>query len=162
MTGRGPDEASGAEVSATPAPVETVPAGPHRRGANDETLHRMELAISLVLRIGVLTSVVVVLAGLVLVLVHHPAYARLSNGPSYQYVIHHLAPPHTLSGLGRSVGRGTGRGLVMLGLAILILTPVLRVAVGVVSFGLERDLPMTLVTLFVLGVLIGSFILGGV
>ena len=50
----------------------------------------------------------------------------------------------------------------MLGVLILILTPILRVAVGVLSFLYEKDPPMALVTLYVLVVLVGSFFLAGV
>jgi uncharacterized membrane protein len=122
----------------------------------------MEFAISLVLRIGVLSSVAVLLAGLGLMFAHHPDYARLTGGISYHVLTGPGARfPHTFSELGRALARGEGRGVVVLGLVVLVLTPVLRVAVGVLSFALERDLPMTLVTLFVLGVLLASFFLGG-
>jgi uncharacterized membrane protein len=60
-----------------------------------------------------------------------------------------------------AVGHGGGPALVMLGLLLLILTPVMRVAVSVVSFALDRDRRYVLITLTVLGVLIGSFALGG-
>jgi uncharacterized membrane protein len=50
---------------------------------------------------------------------------------------------------------------VVLGVLLLILTPILRVAVGVLSFMYEKDAPMTVVTLYVLAVLIASFFLAG-
>jgi len=49
----------------------------------------------------------------------------------------------------------------MLGLLLLIATPVLRVMVSVVAFALERDRRFVLITGAVLCVLIGSFAIGG-
>jgi uncharacterized membrane protein len=48
----------------------------------------------------------------------------------------------------------------MLGLLLLIATPVLRVAVSVIGFALDRDRLFVLITLAVLAVLIGSFAIG--
>lgn len=125
-------------------------------------IRRVELAISLVLRIGVTLSVAVIATGLGLMFAHHGEYATWTGHFSY----HRLTSPgsrfpHTFSELDASLRRGDGEGLVVLGLLLLIATPVLRVAVSVLSFVYERDKAMTLVTLFVLAVLVGSFFLGG-
>lgn len=139
--------------------------GAGRGGAysEDEAQRHLEVVISLVLRAGVAISVALVLAGLVLSFVHHPRYVGLSGGVGYRGLLARPgAIPRSMSGIGRALRRGDGRGLVMLGLAVLILTPVVRVAVGVVGFVSQRDLPMALVTLFVLAVLVLSFLLAGV
>jgi uncharacterized membrane protein len=128
----------------------------------DQKVRRVELAISYLLRGGVLLSVALVAAGLGVSFSQRPGFATLTGPTSYRQA---LPPaygfPHSLGQLASALGRGDGRGLIGLGLIILIATPVLRVAVGMLGFAYEKDPPMTIVTLFVLCVLIGSFFLGG-
>jgi uncharacterized membrane protein len=129
----------------------------------EEKVRKVELAISLVLRVGVVLSVLVIAGGLGLMFAHHSAYLPLRGDFSYKALTSRGTPfPHSFASLGHSVAKGDGRGVVVLGVLILILTPVLRVAVGVLSFIYEKDPPMALVTLFVLAVLVGSFFLAGV
>ena len=129
----------------------------------EEKVRKVELAISLVLRVGVVLSVLVVAGGLGLMFAHHSAYLPLRGDFSYKALTSRKTPfPRSFASLGHSLANGDGRGVVVLGVLILILTPVLRVAVGVLSFIYEKDPPMALVTLFVLAVLVGSFFLAGV
>jgi len=132
-----------------------------RPAAEEALLRKVELAISLVLRIGVAVSVALVLAGLGLTFAQHASYASLTNGVSYHHLTSHSTPfPHTLGALFHDVAIGNGRGIIGLGLIVLILTPVLRVAVGALSFVFEKDPRMAAITFFVLIVLLGSFVLG--
>ena len=125
-------------------------------------VRRVELAISLVLRVGVLASVLVIAVGLGLMFAHHGSYLSLTGPLSYRALTSATTSfPHSFGALGHALAHDEGRGIVVLGVLILILTPVLRVAVGVVSFAYEKDAPMALVTLFVLAVLVGSFFLAG-
>ncbi len=127
-----------------------------------EKVRKVELAISLVLRIGVVVSVVIVAAGLVLMFAHHPDYLWLHGPVSYQALTSTSTPfPHSFGALWHSLAQGEGQGVILLGVLVLILTPVVRVAVGVLSFLYEKDLPMALVTLLVLALLVGSFFLAG-
>ncbi len=129
----------------------------------EEKVRKVELAISLVLRIGVVISVVVIAVGLGLMFAHHPAYLPIRGHFSYKELTSKSTPfPHSFASLGHSIVQGDGRGIVVLGVLILILTPVLRVVAGVVSFLYEKDPPMALVTFYVLVVLVGSFFLAGV
>lgn len=128
----------------------------------DARVRRVERVISLVLRVGVVVSVGVTAAGLALMFVHHPEYGTLTGRFSYHRLTSPSSTfPHTLSQLGSYLGAGQGRGLVVLGVLLLIATPVLRVAVSVVAFVYQRDPAMTVVTSVVLGVLVISFVLGG-
>ncbi len=132
-----------------------------RHPADERVVHQMERAISLLLRGGVLVSTGLMLAGLILIFVHHPGYSRLSGGVPYRAVTSPSVPaPHTFSELGNALASDQGRGLVVVGLVVLILTPVLRVVVGMLGFARLRDLPMALVTLGVLCVLVASFFVG--
>lgn len=154
-------------------PADQPAAGPERSGHRrqltaaeaaemEDKVRKVELAISLVLRVGVVVSVVVVAAGLGLMFSHHSAYLSITGHFSYQQLTSkHTTFPHSFSALGHSIATGDGRGIVVLGVLILILTPILRVAVGVLSFVYEKDPPMAIVTLYVLIVLIGSFFLAG-
>jgi uncharacterized membrane protein len=127
-----------------------------------EKVRQVEVVISLVLRIGVVVSVAVIAVGLGLMFAHHGAYAAIHGHFSYQQLTSRTTRfPHTFSSLGHSIARWQGRGIIVLGVLILILTPVLRVAVGVLAFIYEKDTPMTLITLYVLAVLVGSFFLAG-
>ena len=161
---RGPDSAG----SATPSGDLQV-SGRHRHlspaevAAMEEKIRKIEFAISLVLRVGVILSVSVIAIGLAVMFYHHGDYTSITGHVSYRSLTSRTTPfPHTLGQLRTSLAHGDGRGVVVLGVFLLILTPILRVAVGVVSFLYEKDVPMALVTLFVLVVLIGSFFLAGV
>lgn len=139
------------------------PLSPEEAAVMEEKVRKVEVAISLVLRVGVVLSVAVIAAGLGLMFAHHSDYVPISGHFSYRNLTSKTTPfPHSFSALGHSIAAGDGRGIIVLGVLILILTPVLRVAVGVLSFLYEKDPPMALVTLFVLVVLIGSFFLAGV
>lgn len=126
----------------------------------DEKVRKTEGAISIVLRVGVMLSVFVVIVGLVMMFAHNGDYVALHGGISYRELTSVTTPfPHSFDALWHSIAAGEGQGIVLLGILILILTPVLRVAVGVVSFLYEKDLPMALITLYVLVVLVGSLVL---
>ncbi len=129
----------------------------------EDKVRKVELAISLVLRVGVTLSVGVISVGLALMFAHHSAYTAITGDFSYKALTAQNTPfPHSFAALAHSIDRGEGRGIVVLGVLLLILTPVLRVAVGVLSFLYEKDLPMALITLCVLAVLVGSFFLAAV
>jgi len=135
---------------------------PEEAAAMEEKIRRIEIAISLVLRIGVTLSVIVLGVGLGLMFSHHPQYATLTGSTSYHSLTSPSTSfPHSFSALGHALAEGKGQGVVVVGILILILTPILRVAVGVLSFIYEKDPPMTVVTLYVLAVLILSFFLAG-
>lgn len=106
----------------------------------------LEFLISWVLRAGVLLSAVIMLVGLVLVLVH-PAGLPLARPAGFAQVFLGLA-------------RGNPLAVIDLGILILVLTPIARVLLSVLIFLRERDLTYTAITLFVLLVLIISFLLG--
>ena len=148
-------------VEGMPDQVSTGRDRVHHRQVDEEKLRRVETAISYVLRIGVVASVITVLIGMVMVFRQHPGYASITGKVSYHIVSGPSTRfPHTLGQLGTALSQGTGDGVIVLGLIILLATPVLRVAVGVLSFIYEKDPPMTIVTLLVLAVLIASFFLG--
>ncbi|MCA1842188.1 MAG: DUF1634 domain-containing protein, partial [Actinobacteria bacterium] len=104
-------------------------AGVHDRPSDDDRVRQVELAISTLLRVGVLTSLLVVLAGTVMTFVHHPHYLS-----SRHDLVHLTKPgaefPHTLPSVIHGLEHSQGRAIVMAGILLLIATPVLRVAVS--------------------------------
>lgn len=165
MTTHNADDAS---QSSAQSSDERAPSGRHRQltpeqaAAMEDKIRQVEIAISLVLRIGVSVSVIVVAVGLGMMFAHHSPYTSITGSYSYSHLTSRTTSfPHSFSQMGTAIAAGEGRGVVVLGVLLLILTPILRVAVGVLSFIYEKDPPMTIVTLYVLAVLIASFFLAG-
>ena len=120
---------------------------------------KAEILISRLLRTGVAVSAVLVVAGMVIVFQHHPLY-RTSHDDLASLTSASGEYPHQVRDVLHSVRNGRGQGVAMLGLLLLIATPVLRVAVSIAIFALERDWLFTMITTLVLGLLLLSFALG--
>ena len=112
---------------------------------------RIEQTVGNLLRVGVVISAAVVLVGAALFRVQHgrqaPHYGTFRGEPSE---LRHVG------GIVTGALAGEPRGLIQLGLLLLIATPVARVAFSVAGFASERDHAYVLITLLVLGVLFFS------
>jgi uncharacterized membrane protein len=130
----------------------------------EETIGKIERVVSGVLRVGVVASSLVIASGIAVSLVDTPSRRAFTRSiPGLRRGLLHPAGaqgPHSVAAIVQGLGHGSGTAMVMLGLLFLILTPVMRVAVSVVSFALEHDRRFVLITLAVLVVLIGSFAVG--
>lgn len=128
------------------------------REPSAELVRKVELLISHLLRIGVVSSLIVVVIGLAISFVHHPDYL---HSDQMQRVI---SPSHATWDSLRELWVGLihlrGEAIIMAGLLLLIATPVMRVAVSIVAFIVERDWVFVIVTSFVLAMLVLSFVLG--
>jgi uncharacterized membrane protein len=112
---------------------------------------RVELIIGDLLRAGVVLAAAVAVAGAIIYLVRH------GNGlPQYRVFQGEPTDLRSVSGIVADALSLRGRGVIQLGLLLLIATPVARVAFSVVAFALQRDRMYVVVTLIVLGVLILS------
>ena len=107
------------------------------------------------LRGGVTLAAAVVLFGGTVYLVRHGLAA-----PQYHVFVGEPTDLRTLSGIVKDALTFRGRGLIQLGLLLLIATPIARVAFSVVAFVIQRDRLYVLVTLIVLAVLIYSLTSG--
>lgn len=126
----------------------------------DEAAERQtELFISWLLRIGVGVSATLVVIGITLVFVHHPTF-RTSTTELAALTSGHLEFPRTVRQVLASAAGGHGEGIAMIGLLLLIATPVLRVVVSIVLFARERDGIFVAITATVLALLLLSFVLG--
>jgi uncharacterized membrane protein len=135
-----------------PAPQSSAPE------PSKDLVRKVELLISDLLRIGVVSSLAVVVIGLVVSFVHHPAY--LNSVEMGQVASRSHTTWNSLAELGSGLLHLRGEAIIMAGLLLLIATPVMRVAVSIVAFVFERDPVFVAVTAFVLAMLILSFVLG--
>jgi uncharacterized membrane protein len=112
---------------------------------------RMDETMGRLLRTGVILAAAFVAAGGVVFLARHPA-------PVTNYHVFQGEPEElrTVPGIFHEALAFRGRGLIQLGLLILIATPIARVAFSVVAFLYQRDWTYVVVTLIVLGLLIYS------
>jgi uncharacterized membrane protein len=116
-------------------------------------------AIVTVLRVGVVLSIAIMLAGMAVAFIRHPEY--VSSGPAVGVLTSPKAHfPSTLVDVLAGVRRGRGQAIVMAGLLVLIGTPVARVALSVVIFVKVRDRLYAAITSVVLLILLISFSVG--
>jgi uncharacterized membrane protein len=116
----------------------------------------MDELMAILLRSGVLLSAGLVFIGGIIFLVRHPM-------PVTDYRVFQGEPQElrTISGILREAGKLHGRGLIQLGLLLLIATPVARVLFSVFAFLYEKDWTYVAVTLTVLAILTYSLLGGG-
>ena len=117
------------------------------------TDQRIENIVANLLRAGVLLSGVVVLCGGILYLIqngHSPADYRVFRGEPTDL--------KSVSGILRAAFALDSRGIIQLGLLLLIATPVARVAFSIFGFAEEKDRMYVVFTVIVLLILLYSLI----
>ena len=115
----------------------------------------VEQWMGILLRAGVIAAAVLVLIGGAIYLARHSGAV-----PDYHAFRGEPTELRTISGIFQQALGGHGRGLIQMGLLILIATPIARVAFSVLVFLYQRDWIYVVVTLIVLG-LLGYSLLGG-
>ena len=113
------------------------------------TDERVERVIGALLRWGVILAAAVILAGGAMYLVRYG-----STIPDYRVFRGEPSDLRNVSGIVTGAVSWHSRGLIQLGLLLLIAVPVARVAFSVVAFALQRDRTYVVVTLIVLAVLL--------
>lgn len=123
-----------------------------RRQLPDEAYRRM----TVVLRVGLVASLVILAAALLTYLLLHPSSssgAVIASNPILEYL--------SLSGLARGLASGSVEAYLTLGLLVLVATPVLRVVAGLYYFARGHERAMTAITFTVtVLLLIGLLVLG--
>jgi uncharacterized membrane protein len=120
-------------------------------GAVGRADQKMDEIMGRLLRTGVvLAATIVFLGGVVFLLRHHQPVTN------YRVFAGEPEELRTISGIFREALAFHGRGLIQLGLLILIATPVARVTFSFFAFLYERDWTYVLVTVVVLGLLVYS------
>jgi uncharacterized membrane protein len=118
------------------------------RGWTGDQIDRI---IGNLLRFGLLISAAIVLIGAAIFLAHH-------GGEKASYSIFRGAPRNyrEIKSILAETVQFHGRGFIMVGLILLIATPVARVAFSVLAFLRKRDYVFSAVTIFVLSILLFS------
>ncbi|MBH8576595.1 DUF1634 domain-containing protein [Nostocaceae cyanobacterium CENA369] len=114
---------------------------------------RFEQFIGNLLRVGVILATTLVLIGGILYLIRHG-----TEVPNYQFFRGVSPEFRTPDGVKTSILLGRNRGIIQLGLLLLIATPVIRVIFSLFAFIKLRDFTYIIVTLIVLLGLIYSLI----
>jgi uncharacterized membrane protein len=117
-----------------------------------EELLPTERIISAVLRGGVFISGGVILLGLIIYILHGD-WRGVSSVTSITF-------PHSLGAVFGQAAHGSAGAIIMVGLLLLIATPVTRIAVSILTFAVERDWRYVIITSIVLAILLISFTLG--
>ncbi|AST57523.1 DUF1634 domain-containing protein [Thermoanaerobacterium thermosaccharolyticum] len=116
----------------------------------NEKIENMELIISKTLRAGVLISALIILIGLIIF------FATNNSGyPANSY-------PTSIAAVLKGLLSLKPYSIIMTGLLVLILTPVFRVGVSIITFFQEKDYMYVYITSAVFIILIFSFLLGKV
>jgi uncharacterized membrane protein len=118
---------------------------------NPQTDKRIDQLMGLLLRAGVILAAAIVLSGGILYLSRH-------QYPTIDYRVFQGEPRdlHAIPGIVSEAKAFSARGLIQLGLLVLIATPVARVTFSVFAFAYERDWKYVAFTLIVLGLLMYS------
>ena len=122
---------------------------------SEQKEHSLEMAMGRMLQTGVTIAAMVVLFGGILYLAKNGGSLR-----DYQHFREATPATTTVAGIVSSAAHLDPRGIMGLGILLLIATPVCRVIFGVVGFAVLRDKLYTLISLIVLCVLVFSFITG--
>jgi uncharacterized membrane protein len=117
---------------------------------------RMDQIMAVLLRSGVSLAAGLVFIGGIVYLSRHDL-------PAINYRVFEGEPQElrTVSGILREAATFHGRGLIQLGLLVLIATPVARVLFSVLAFVYEKDWTYAAITMIVLALLCYSLFGGG-
>ncbi|BAZ88112.1 DUF1634 domain-containing protein [Dolichospermum compactum] len=114
---------------------------------------QLEYLLSNLLMYGVLIASSIVLFGGILYLIHHG-----SEPAEYQIFIGTPSEFHSPIGVVNAVFAGSRRGIIQLGLLILIAIPILRVIISFCTFLLQRNFIYVVITSLVLASLTYSLV----
>lgn len=130
------------------------------KAAEAPALPTTELLISHLLRVGVATSLALVVLGMLLMFSRHPDWA--SSQEELLKLTREPVTPRGLADVLTGLGEVRGRALTMVGLLLLMVLPVARVGLSLVLFAQRRDRAYVVLTAIVLALLLVSFALGRV
>jgi uncharacterized membrane protein len=117
--------------------------------SNTVAAQKMDIIVGNLLRAGVALSAAVVFVGGVIYLVRHGAETR-----NYHIFRGEPADLSALSGIVRNALAFRARGIIQLGLVLLIATPVARVAFLIYAFGRQGDRLYAVIASIVLALLV--------
>ena len=125
----------------------------HQKLTKSANEKQLEFLLSNLLKYGVLIASSIVLFGGILYLIHHgsePAEYQIFRGTPSEF--------HSPIGVVNAVLAGSRRGIIQLGLLILIAIPILRVIISFCTFLLQRNFVYVVITSLVLASLTYSLL----
>jgi uncharacterized membrane protein len=131
-------------------PVEAISQGDQKK-----TVHSKDVTSSIIgwiLRSGVLLSAVIILFGFILLL------AQIGEQPGIAMSIGTF--PHSLSQVWSGIIVLRPQAIIIIGLLLLIVTPVISVTTALVAFAVERDRRFVVIACIVLAILLASMLVG--
>ncbi len=114
---------------------------------------QLELLLSNILKYGVAIASTVVLVGGILYLIRHGA-----EPVDYQFFKGQPSEFCSPTGVAWAVLSGSRRGIIQLGLLLLVATPIARVVISLLTFLWQREFTYVIITLSVLSALIYSLV----
>jgi len=120
----------------------------------------MEVFIGKLLRYGVLLSCAITIIGGVIYMFQHrslPDYSPIPDGQPFPGVEHYLRELSTIIPRMLSLD---GAAIIQFGVCVLIATPIIRVAVSILAFLIEKDYLYVVITLIVLCIILTNMIFG--
>jgi uncharacterized membrane protein len=121
--------------------------------------HGVRAAVGRVLRIGVLASGTLLVAGY-LVGFFADSATFVSSSSERAHLSGRAGFPHSFAAVGQGIVRGNGEAIIVAGVLLLILTPVAGLLTSAVAFARRRDFVFTAISATVLVVILGSFVIG--
>jgi uncharacterized membrane protein len=115
----------------------------------------MQAIIGWILRVGIITSMAIVVVGGILY-IYHNGYS-ITDYRAFKKVPDFISDP---AGVFDGLLAFNGQAIIQLGIILLIATPVLRVAFAAIGFLVEKDYLYTLISVIVLLIIVGSMITG--
>jgi uncharacterized membrane protein len=115
----------------------------------------MQTVIGWVLRLGVIVSISIVFIGGIIYLWRHGQ--EVADHHQFKGVPEFI---QTVGGVFHGVFTFRGQAIIQLGIALLILTPILRVVFAAIGFGLEKDRLYVVISLIVLAIIVVSMLTG--
>jgi uncharacterized membrane protein len=141
-----------------------APTAEGRREPTREEDQRLEVAIAMLLRIGVVIAAVLVAIGGIRALRHPESTVpnfRVFHAPGEVATAASASTAiYSISAVFRQLRDGSGASIIALGLLVLIATPIARVVFAIIGFARERDTLYTVISLVVLAILAFSLIHG--
>jgi uncharacterized membrane protein len=114
---------------------------------------QIDTIIGNLLRIGVVIASTTILVGGMIYLIRHGAAQ-----PNYRVFSGEPADLRNLIGIAQNALSFSGRGIIQLGLLLLIATPLARVIFSIMAFTVQRDRIYVIVTLIVFAILLYSLV----
>ncbi|KQM69371.1 hypothetical protein ASE74_05050 [Pedobacter sp. Leaf216] len=112
----------------------------------------VEKIVGKLLRFGVITASIVVLAGGILFLIQYGTAARpdyhIFKGEENSYI--------TFKGIFMGIFTLKPMAIIQFGVLLLIITPIMRIVFSLFAFVIEKDKMYVIITLIVLAIILGS------